>query len=50
VYFWLVPNEDYKVEIEFVPDAEGGPEYTEDIDKLDLESGAIFELNSGDPI
>lgn len=45
--YWLVPNEDYIVEIDFDPDIEG-PEYDEDV--LDLKPGEVFELNEGNPI
>ena len=47
--YWLVPDNKYKVEIDFDPDLDG-PEYEEDIDALDLESGEIFKLNGNAPI
>lgn len=48
--YWLVPNRDYKVEIDFDPDEGDGAEYDEDVNADDLEPGEIFELNNGDPI
>ena len=47
--YWLVPDNKYKVEIDFNPDLDG-PEYEEDIDAFDLESGEIFKLNGNAPI
>jgi len=48
--YWLVPNENYKVEIDFDPDDDNGPDYDEDVIADDLEPGEVFELNGGGSI
>jgi hypothetical protein len=48
--YWLVPSEDYKVEIDFDPDSEDSPVYEEEVDAEDLEPGEVFELKGGAPI
>ena len=46
--FWLVPNKNYKVEIDF--DKDGGVDWNEDVTAGDLPPGGDFELNGGTPI
>jgi Domain of unknown function (DUF4382) len=48
--YWLVPNQSYNIEIDIDPDSGNGPEYSEDVARGNLGPGAIFELNSGNPI
>jgi len=47
--YWLVPNRDYRVEIDLDPDSDGF-DYDEDIDANDLEPGEVWYLNSDIPI
>lgn len=48
--FWLVPNQEYKVEIDMDPDADDGAEYEETVPAVQLQPGDIFALNSDTPI
>ena len=48
--FWLVPNQEYTVEIDMDPEAGDGEEYTETVDAVQLQPGDIFALNSDTPI
>ncbi len=48
--FWLIPDEYYRVEIDFDPDDDNGPDYDEDVIADDLEPGEVFELNGGGSI
>ena len=51
--FWLVPNQEYTVEIYMDPDADDGAEYIEYIETVaavQLQPGDIFALNSDTPI
>jgi len=45
--FWLVPNQDYTVQIDADPALDNGPEYEEPVYAVDLQPGEIYELNSG---
>jgi hypothetical protein len=44
--FWLVPNNEYTVEVE----VDGSTVHDEDVDAADLEPGEVFTLNLGSPI
>lgn len=46
--FWLVPDEDYKVEIDFDPDSDGGFDFSEKLN--DLDPGEVRDLNGNNPI
>jgi len=48
--FWLVPNQDYRVGIDFDPDSEYDSEFTEDVSADDLEPGEVWSLSGGTPI
>lgn len=48
--FWLVPNQDYTVEIDMDPDANNGTEYNETVYAVDLQPGDVFDLNGGSDI
>ncbi len=48
--YWLVPNQYYRVEIDFNPEAADGPEYVEEVGADDLPPGADFALNGGSPM
>ena len=49
--YWLVPNENYLVEIDFNLSVDID-DYLEEIDPVlvDIEPGVIYSLNNGDPI
>ncbi len=42
--FWLVPNQDYTVEIDMNPDAGDGPEWSQTVSHLQLQPGDIVDL------
>jgi len=46
--YWLSPNQDYIVEIDFDPDSD--PEWCEEVDDSNLISGKDFNLNDSQPI
>jgi len=46
--FWLVPDENYKVEIDFDPVSDNGFEFSEQLD--DLDPGEVRDLNGNNPI
>jgi len=48
--YWLVPDQDYRVEIEFDPDFGNGIEFSEDVNRDDLQSGDIWNLSRDTPI
>ena len=48
--YWLVPDQDYKVEIEFDPDFGNGSEFFEVVIFNELEPGEVWNLNMGTPI
>jgi len=48
--YWLVPDQDYRVEIEFDSDFGNGIEFSEDVNRDDLQSGDIWNLNRDTPI
>ncbi|HSH13842.1 MAG TPA: DUF4382 domain-containing protein [Desulfurivibrionaceae bacterium] len=45
--YWLVPDNAYRVEIDFNPATGDGPEYVEEVAAGDLGPGAVFPLNNG---
>ena len=56
--FWLVPNQNYRVEIDLNPNLENGlaliqegnAEFREDVNAADLDPGEVWVLNKNDPI
>ena len=56
--FWLVPNKNYRVEIDLNPNLENGlaliqegnAEFREDVNAADLDPGEVWVLNKNDPI
>ncbi|HSQ85472.1 MAG TPA: hypothetical protein VLM43_12190, partial [Desulfobacterales bacterium] len=48
--YWLVPDEDYRVEIKFDPDFVNGVDFSEDISATGFEPGRVRNLNEGNPI
>jgi hypothetical protein len=47
--YWLVPDRDYRVEIDLDPDSDGF-DYEENVDAVELEPGKIWDLNEGNSI
>jgi hypothetical protein len=49
--YWLVPNENYNVQIDFDPSVEA-VDYSEEIDPVmdDIGPGVVYQLNDGEPI
>jgi uncharacterized protein DUF4382 len=47
---WLIPDNDYRIEIEFDPDFANGIDFSEDVNRDDLKSGKVWNLNDGSPI
>ena len=48
--YWLVPDENYRVEIKFDPDFVNGVDFSEDISATGVEPGSVRNLNGGNPI
>jgi hypothetical protein len=48
--YWLVPDQGYRVEIDFDPESGTVPVFTEEIGAINLQPGDIFELNGSNPI
>ena len=48
--YWLVPDEDYRVEIKFDPDFVNGVDFSEDLSATGVEPGRVRNLNGGSPI
>jgi hypothetical protein len=48
--YWLVPDEDYRVEIKFDPDFVNGVDFSEDLSATGVEPGRVRNLNGGNPI
>ena len=48
--YWLVPDEDYKIEIKFDPEFGNGIDFSEDVSANDLEPGKVWSLSGGTPI
>ena len=48
--YWLVPGEDYKIEIKFDPEFGNGIDFSEDVSANDLEPGKVWSLSGGTPI
>ena len=48
--YWLIPDKDYRIEIEFDPDFVNGIDFSEDVNRDDLKSGKIWNLNENNPI
>jgi len=47
--FWIVPNKNYRVEIDFNPDLEDGPEFWENVSANNLGPGKVWYLNDKYP-
>ena len=45
--FWLVPNQEYIVQIDMDPALDNGPEYEETVNPVVLQAGETYELNGG---
>ncbi len=45
--YWLVPDEDYRVEIKFDPDFVNGVDFSEDVSANDVKPGEVWNLNEG---
>jgi len=48
--YWIVPDEDYRVEIKFDPDFVNGVNFSEDVGAAGIEPGEVRNLNRGNPI
>ena len=48
--YWLVPDENYRVEIKFDPDFVNGVDFSEDVSATGVEPGSVRNLNGGNPI
>jgi len=48
--YWIVPDEDYRVEIKFDPDFVNGVNFSEDVSAAGVEPGEVRNLNGGNPI
>jgi hypothetical protein len=48
--FWLVPNKNYRVEIDLDPDLDNSIEFSENVSRDDLQSGDVWYLNVDTPI
>ncbi|HYX07502.1 MAG TPA: DUF4382 domain-containing protein [Bacteroidales bacterium] len=48
--YWIVPDEDYRVEIKFDPDFVNGVNFSEDVSVAGVEPGEVRNLNRGNPI
>jgi len=48
--YWLVPDENYRVEIKFDPDFVNGVNFLEDVSASSVEPGRVRNLNGGNPI
>lgn len=48
--YWLVPDNSYRVDVDFNPATGDGPEYVEEVAACDLGPGADFPLNNGLPL
>ena len=48
--YWLAPDKDYRIEIEYDPDFANGIDFSEDVNHDDLKSGNIWNLNENNPI
>ena len=48
--YWLVPDEDYRVEIKFDPDFVNGVDFSEDVSANDVKPGEVWNLNEGNSI
>jgi len=48
--YWLVPNQDYRVEIKFDPEFGNGIDFSEDISANDLKPGRVWNLSGSIPI
>ena len=48
--YWIVPDEDYRVEIKFDPDFVNGVNFSEDVSAAGVEPGEVRNLNRGNPI
>ena len=48
--YWLVPDEDYRVEIKFDPDFVNGVNFSEDVSANDVKPGKVWNLNGGNSI
>ena len=48
--YWLVPNQDYRVEIKFDPEFGNGIDFSEDISANDLKPGRVWNLSGSTPI
>ena len=48
--YWLVSDEDYRVEIKFDPDFVNGVDFSEDVSATDVKPGEVWNLNGGNSI
>jgi len=48
--YWIVPDEDYRVEIKFDPDFVHGVNFSEDVNITGVKTGEVRNLNEGNPI
>ena len=48
--YWLVSDEDYRVEIKFDPDFVNGVDFSEDVSVTDVKPGQVWNLNGGNSI
>jgi hypothetical protein len=48
--YWLVPDQDYRVEIKFDPEFGNGIDFSEDLSANNLEPGIVWNLSGGTPI
>ena len=48
--YWLVPDQDYRVEIKFDPEFGNGIDFSEDVSANDLKPGRVRNLGGGTPI